>query len=160
MHGHSGKASPEYRSWRSMRGRCLNTNDPAYRNYGGRGISICSRWNKFENFYTDMGARPKGTSLDRIDNNGNYEPDNCRWATHREQSLNTRLVNYITINGETKCLYDWCRQYGLDPGTVRYRMRVFGWAPEKAVTTPKMRSRRSVFDQGGKSDAVERGVCP
>jgi hypothetical protein len=79
-----------YRSWHGARSRCTDPEDPAYSYYGARGITFCARWDKFENFLADMGDRPRGRSLDRIDNDGNYEPDNCRWATRAEQRKNTR----------------------------------------------------------------------
>ena len=101
-HGHSprnGKLSPTYRSWQSMKDRCQNSNCPAYKNYGGRGIAVCERWMDFANFLEDMGTRPEGKTLDRIDNDGNYEPGNCRWATPKEQTQNRRpLKPYIHKN--------------------------------------------------------------
>lgn len=129
-----------------MRGRCLNPNDPAFERYGGRGIKVCARWDRFENFLADMGERPAGKTLDRENNEDGYTPANCRWSTPREQQNNTRLTRKITIGGATKCLYDWCRQYGLDPGTVRHRIRALGMTEELAVITPKMRTRRSIFE--------------
>lgn len=93
-HGHSGgrdvAPSPTYQSWRAMKKRCLNLNHTSWPDYGGRGITICDRWLDFEGFLADMGERPAGTSIDRIDNDGNYEPSNCRWATGSEQRLNQR----------------------------------------------------------------------
>jgi hypothetical protein len=91
-HGHSRPRSREYRSWESMRRRCFRPNAPDYKWYGGRGIIVCYRWSKFENFLDDMGARPLHKSLDRIDANGNYTPDNCRWATSKQQRNNRRKI--------------------------------------------------------------------
>jgi hypothetical protein len=84
------KVTPAYNAWRSMRQRCGNPKCRNYPNYGGRGIVVCFRWELFDNFLADMGERPPGRSLDRIDNNGNYEPGNCRWATHSQQQANKR----------------------------------------------------------------------
>jgi hypothetical protein len=91
-HGHSSRTetSPEYRSWAAMWGRCRCPNTPYYRLYGGRGVTVCERWTSFENFLADMGLRPTGRSIDRIDPYGNYEPGNCRWATPKEQRANRR----------------------------------------------------------------------
>lgn len=86
---HGRSSTPEHKTWEAMRQRCLNPRNPSYPQYGGRGIRICDRWMAFENFYADMGRRPVGTSIDRVDVNGDYEPDNCRWATAVEQMRNT-----------------------------------------------------------------------
>lgn len=102
-YGKAGKKKRgEYRSWDSMKGRCLNPNDDSYHQYGGRGITVCERWaNSFESFLIDMGERPLGTTLDRIDNRGDYEPGNCRWATYLEQQSNRDCNIAVTYNGVT-----------------------------------------------------------
>lgn len=121
-HGLSGgrKRTSEYMVWLSMRKRCLKPNDAGYKDYGGRGIKVCKRWlDSFPNFLEDMGDKPtKEHSIDRIDNDGNYEPSNCRWATRLQQGRNKRGVRLITIDGKTKCLAEWVEFLGLDQDEV------------------------------------------
>lgn len=123
-----------YKTWCWMLGRCNNPNDKRFGDYGGRGIKVWEKWYQFENFYVDMGNRPDGCSLDRIDVNGNYEPGNCRWATQKEQSRNKRTNRLIEFNGDTKCLSEWAEMYGITNCTLRYRLES-GWSIEKALTT-------------------------
>lgn len=109
-HGHAGgshsKRSSEYTIWSGMKSRCTNPNDPNFKRYGARGISICKRWTKFENFFNDMGPRPFGKSIDRIDNSKRYMPSNCKWSNRKEQSQNRRTnkLNRNDVN-EIKSLY-------------------------------------------------------
>lgn len=133
-HGHTtgGKSSRTYRSWRHMRERCTNPKDQDYPNYGGRGIAVCERWKTFENFLADMGETPVGRSIDRIDVNGDYEPGNCRWATNREQSLNTRSNRILTVNGQSRPMVEWAELMGLSPATILKRLKR-GWSIEEAV---------------------------
>lgn len=125
-----------YYIWRHMVGRCTNPNDKKYPSYGGRGITICDRWLKFENFYEDMGDPPtKEHSLDRVDNDGNYEPKNCRWSTPKVQSRNTRRNVLITHQGKTQCLSAWAEETGIGSGTLQYRLKN-GWSIERTLNEP------------------------
>jgi len=134
-----GKMTPEYSVWRGIKCRTRNTRTKSYKNYGGRGIEMCNRWNDFTNFLSDMGPRPsKNHSIDRIDVNGNYEPDNCRWATMKEQMRNTRKSHLISFRGKTQCIAAWADEVGMSQDLVWNRIR-YGWSPERALTEPKRR---------------------
>jgi hypothetical protein len=136
-----GRMPPTYRVWQNMLSRCVNPNAAGFKCYGARGITVCERWRKLENFLADTGERPPGMSLDRIDNNGNYEPGNCRWATRSEQQRNTRQTRLITFNGETRCLAEWTELLGFSKNGLRNRLAK-GWPVEKALTTPLRKQRR------------------
>ena len=129
---HKMTDTPEYRSWRSMKSRCNNKNNPDYHLYGGRGITFCERWNDFENFYADMGPRPDGMTLDRKNTNGNYEPGNCRWATDVDQSNNRRSSVYVTCDGECLTLAQWARKLGVGRQKLIAR-RLAGWSDHEIV---------------------------
>jgi hypothetical protein len=121
-HGHTvGRTkSPIYRCWPDMRRRCTNPNDPEFENYGGRGIKVCDRWQKFENFLEDVPPRPPGAHFDRINNDGNYEPDNVRWITHKEQMTNTRQSRRWFVNGKWYAgAPDAAKEYGVSTATIR-----------------------------------------
>lgn len=139
-HGASkgGRVSREYDVWRGIKNRCSNPNEPAYGNYGGRGIKVCKRWQSFENFLADMGNRPPGMSLDRKDNDGDYSPENCRWATRIEQANNTRSNRLLTLDGQTKTVADWNRHMGYPRQTIHNRLSL-GWSVERAITQPVRR---------------------
>lgn len=125
-HGHAkkGRRSKTFYTWSSMKDRCFDKNNKRYYDYGGRGIVVCKRWiNSFDNFLSDMGEKPNGMTLERINNSLGYAKDNCRWATLKEQSRNKRNNVVITINGETKILQDWCDIYKINPATIRSRVK-------------------------------------
>ena len=136
QHGMAGKGkhSGAYKTWISMRQRCLYKSYRRWKDYGGRGITICARWSKFENFLIDMGARPDGYSIERIDNDGNYEPSNCRWATPVEQAKNRRNSRLFQFKGETRCLSEWARVLGFDRSLLRHRIDTLGWNHVEAFT--------------------------
>lgn len=114
---------PEYAVWSAMLSRCNNPKNSNYHRYGARGIVVCERWLKFKNFIADMGPRPSGEhSLDRIDNDGNYEPENCRWATLKEQARNTSRNRLLTHDGRTMCLDDWAREIDVSPSCLSHRL--------------------------------------
>lgn len=134
-HGMSNK--PEYRIWFSMKQRCVNPRDKRYMDYGGRGISVCQRWlDSFENFYADMGDRPSRThSIERKNNDGDYTPSNCVWATKQAQARNQRRTHWITLNGRTMSMMDWSEHLGISYFVIRARL-ARGWSVERALTTP------------------------
>lgn len=115
IHGHfSGRHStPTYQSYAMMFVRCTRSTHQSFPYYGGRGITVCERWQSFETFLLDMGQRPPGSTLDRINCDGNYEPGNCRWASHAEQTNNRRSCVVFEMNGETRNLKQWCVLLGL-----------------------------------------------
>lgn len=122
--------SRTYASWLAMRERCNSPNAVGYANYGGRGIKVCPEWDDFEQFRRDMGERPEGMTIDRVDNNGNYEKGNCRWATPLEQMRNRRSNKMVTINGATKHVQGWDRHFGFRLGATADRLKN-GWPPER-----------------------------
>lgn len=144
LHGHhsGGKKSTTYSIWSSMKDRCLNSKHRRYARYGGRGIRVCDRWLSFESFLLDMGERPKGLSLERIDNDGDYQPGNCRWATNQEQSLNRRSNRRLTFNGKTQTVKEWSLELGFKKNLIKDRLRI-GWTVEQALTVPPGKKRRS-----------------
>jgi hypothetical protein len=116
----------------AMRRRCQDRNATAYANYGGRGITVCDRWQTFENFAADMGPMPEGFTLDRIDGNGNYEPANCRWASYTQQARNLRTNRMLTCDGETHCVSEWAEIKGMSVKTLGTRLSR-GWTVERAL---------------------------
>lgn len=132
-------------SWRAMRERCRNPKHKAYERYGGRGIAIAEQWNDFETFFRDLGPRPTGTTLDRINNDGNYEPGNCRWATWKEQSANRRPYPHgrhstpktlFCFNGRSQSIVAWANELKIDSRRLRKRLAK-GWSIERALTEPR-----------------------
>ncbi len=137
---HGNSDSPEYETWQHMKRRCLDESCKDYKNYGARGITVCDRWlNSFQAFFEDMGKRPSPKhSIERVDNSKGYEPGNCVWATKEEQMRNTRRTVFLTSEGKTLHLAEWCRLRGLKREMVAARLDR-GWSHEDALR-PAMRS--------------------
>lgn len=130
-HGQHG--SPEYNTWGHMIARCERPSCKDFQYYGARGIKVCDRWREFSNFFADMGKKPSPKhSIDRINNNGNYEPSNCYWATHKEQMRNRRTNHLLAFNGQTLCIAAWAEKLHLSKRTIQYRLRL-GWAVERVL---------------------------
>ena len=129
--------TPTYHTWCSMKTRCTNKNNPKWDNYGGRGITLVERWNSYDNFLKDMGPSYKpGMTLDRIDNDGNYSPENCRWATLVEQGNNKRNNLVLEYGGLKLTLPQWGRVKGIKSSTIRQRYYGYKWSVEKCIETP------------------------
>lgn len=137
-HGEKGNngATPEYRSWSAMRARCSNPKLKEYPRYGGRGITVCERWQSYENFLADMGRRPSlQHTIDRIDVNQGYFKENCKWSTNVEQANNRTKHTYLEVDGVVKTQAQWLRQFNVKKPTFKTRLRN-GWDVKKALTYP------------------------
>lgn len=139
---HGGSGTPLYNVWMSMRARCTNPKVPAYARYGGRGIAVCERWQEFENFVTDMGERPDGMTLERIDNDLGYEPSNVRWATKKEQANNTRRNTRIETAVGVLSIPEAAAIAGVTYGAIQER-RAAGWAGDRLIEPNKRPRRKS-----------------
>ena len=154
-HGFAKRGQPltgAYRSWSNAKTRCFNQNHPKYPDYAGRGITMCEAWrNSFAAFLYDMGERPPGMTIERIDNDGPYSPYNCRWALASDQPKNRRPlrmpnVRMMTLNGVTKSLPDWARQLNFPVATLWHRVRA-GWSDKDIITLPIRRGRKPPTNQ-------------
>lgn len=133
---HGKSKTVEYRTWQAMLRRCYNKNCIDYKNYGKRGIRVCPRWrHSFENFFKDMGKRPKGMTLDRKRVNGNYSASNCQWATREQQNNNTRASRRFVYKGKKQTMSQWAKEVGISTATI-YRRLALGWSVSKAISTP------------------------
>lgn len=152
---HGMSNSCEFKCWTNMKKRCLNKNSKAYKHYGGRGITICKTWrDSFEAFYRDMGHKPKGYTLERVDNNGNYEPGNCKWANRKQQAKNRRVARLLTHNNRTENIADWSRITGLSTSAIDYRLKT-GMTVSEALTTPKSVNRAYISATLSKKELIE-----
>jgi hypothetical protein len=169
-HGHfaNGRSSSSYKVWESMQDRCFNEQHVAYHRYGGRGILVCARWQRpggFEHFFADLGARPEGLSIDRIDNDAGYDcgkcedchargvtKTNCKWASSKAQARNKSSNRYIEVNGERLILADWARKLGVHRRTLDARLSA-GWSDERTVLTPPA-PRSRLVEANGKSMTI------
>ena len=145
-HGHD-YSSPTYRSWKVMKNRCTRPLDKQWMDYGGRGITVCNEWMTFSEFLKDMGIRPNNKTLDRIDNNGNSEPSNCRWAEIKTQRRNRRDNHIVEYNGTKMTLVEACELSGIPYGTAISRINRYGWTEQRAFNAPSNRRSRSAMQR-------------
>ena len=160
-HGHAvrGKFSPEYQTWRAMISRCEDPKADRFQQYGGRGISICDRWrNSFQNFLADMGQRPAGTFIERIDVNGNYEPGNCKWETQARQARNKSTNKLITFRGETRPLIEWSEKLGINYSRMRARAQ-HGFPPEAILSSLTGQAFREAFPRNTYKEKNQKAEC-
>lgn len=133
---HGMYGSPTYKSWSGMLTRCLNPTNHKYPAYGGRGIRVHDAWKEFDAFFADMGERPPGTTLGRIDNDGHYEPGNCEWQSATAQARNKRNTARFMFQGREATLQEHCESSGMHYPTIKSRVYLYGWSVDKALTTP------------------------
>lgn len=140
---HGFSKAPEYNTWEHIVQRCMNPKNDAYRNYGGRGITICQEWREsFTCFLRDMGFRPGPMfTIERIDNNGNYEPGNCKWIPKAQQSSNRRTNHILIFRGESKPIWQWAAELAIKETTIRTRLHR-GWTPEQIFSLPPQRGKK------------------
>lgn len=166
---HGLSNSPEYGVWAAMKRRCYNPRVPGWKWYGGKGIQVCERWRtSFASFLTDMGPRPAGMTLERLDGNGNYEPSNCAWRSRKEQANNTSGNYRFTAGSETKTLAEWSDATGIPAARIRARLTKLGMTGEEAIRDVKLRgdgtrTAQQLYTHGGKTMtlgdwAVETGL--
>ena len=157
---HGLRKTKLYSVWANMKQRCLNKKNDHYKNYGGRGIKICKEWldkeNGFMNFYTwamengyNENAKFQQCTIDRIDVNGNYEPNNCRWITNKEQALNRTTNEILTYKGESKTIYEWSLETGISSSTISARIKKYHWTTERALTEQPFIGKNQSFKKGG-----------
>jgi hypothetical protein len=170
IHGHSpnhrsGFRSLEYQTWVGMIARCTNEKHGSYSRYGGRGIIVCDRWmNSFVSFLEDMGSRPTSDhTIDRVDRNGNYEPDNCRWATRKEQMRNMANNVLVTANGKTATVVEWAEELGVSANALYLRLKN-GWDHHRVINEPVGRKPSKYTEKWGAYKARykrlrEQGLC-
>ncbi len=139
---HGLSKTTEYEVWCGMKSRCYCQNHASYKNYGGRGIRICKRWQNFGNFYTDMGPRQKGYCIERIANDKGYSPSNCKWASRTEQNKNKRNNRMLTFRGKTQSLSAWCRELGLWANSVTRRIDKLGFSIDESFSRPMIRGKQ------------------
>lgn len=154
---HGQRNAPEYAVWRTMLARCNNPKHKSFHDYGGRGIKVCERWMTAANFFADMGQRPSARhTIERINNSGNYEPSNCRWATMAEQCKNRRNSVVVTAAGQALSLSEWAQKTGIGLSTIKERLRN-GWSPDRAVSEPVRRLRVRGSRASGTSTSTSSG---
>jgi hypothetical protein len=133
---HGMYRSPEYKAWDAMIQRCSNPRTRTYRHYGGRGITVSPSWLSFDTFFRDMGTRPAGHTLERLENDGNYEPGNCAWVDWPRQNSNKRTNRFIAHEGRRQTIADWANELGLPYSTLHARLFSYGWPIARALTPP------------------------
>lgn len=151
--------SNTHQTWSSMISRCQNKNDPSYANYGGRGITVCGAWESFENFLGDMGERPEGKQLDRVDNNLGYFKENCRWVTAEENSNNRRTNRFIEYKGTRQTLIQWARALGITPYTLTNKLKLGMSMEQIEESVPKRKQTPGmVFGENVQKALTEKGM--